>query len=86
MEVRYVKTRRGAASLVVAGFCYIARKKRGARVYWSCKSRVSECCSARAVTHHGKLSARAGTHTHAAHDPMLHRHAAIESLIEILPD
>lgn len=81
-EVHYVVTRRGAPSLVVAGFGYVARKRRGTRVYWCCRSRRSQGCRARAVTRQGRLLTRVGVHAHEAHDPLLHRHAAIESLIE----
>lgn len=82
-EVCYTVTRRGAPSLLVDGFGYVARKRRGPRVYWSCRSRA-QGCPARALTNDGRLLARAGTHTHALHAPVVDEHARIESLIETI--
>ncbi|GBP31481.1 hypothetical protein EVAR_17972_1 [Eumeta japonica] len=85
-EVAYTRTRRGALSLLVDGFGYVVRKRRGDRIYWSCASRALRC-PARALTGAGRLLARAGRHTHPphAHRNLLDRHARIEALIETLP-
>ncbi|CAD0200289.1 unnamed protein product [Chrysodeixis includens] len=77
VEVCYTVTRRGAPSLLVDGFGYVARKRRGPRVYWSCRSRA-QGCPARALTNDGRLLARAGTHTHPLHAPVVDEHARIE--------
>ncbi|CAG9787350.1 unnamed protein product [Diatraea saccharalis] len=50
-QVLYSVTRRGAPSLLVDGFSFVARKRRGARVYWTCRSRAHGC-AARALTLH----------------------------------
>lgn len=83
VHVCYTVTRRGAPSLLVNGFGYVARKRRGPRVYWSCRSR-GQGCPARALTTDGRLVARAGSHTHAQHAPVIDEHARIESLIETI--
>nr|XP_021191601.2 protein tramtrack, beta isoform isoform X15 [Helicoverpa armigera] len=82
-QVCYTVTRRGAPSLVVDGFGYVARKRRGARVYWTCRGRA-QGCPARALTTDGRLVARVGSHTHARHAPVVDEHARIESLIETI--
>lgn len=83
VQVCYTVTRRGAPSLVVAGHSYVARKRRGPRVYWSCRSRAHGC-PARALTAHGRLKARVGNHTHPPHELTVDEHARIESLIETI--
>lgn len=83
VAVRYTVTRRGAPSLLLDGFGYVARKRRGTRVYWSCRSRA-QGCPARALTSAGRLQARVLAHNHAPHAPALHEHTRIESLIETI--
>ncbi|KAF9413989.1 hypothetical protein HW555_007942 [Spodoptera exigua] len=76
-QVCYTVTRRGAPSLLVDGFGFVARKRRGPRVYWTCRSRA-QGCPARALTTDGRLVARAGSHTHERHAPAIDEHARIE--------
>lgn len=83
-EVWYTVTRRGAPALLVDGFAYVARKRRGSRVYWSCRAR-GHGCAARALTLDGRLLARAGDHNHEPHAPVLDEHTRIENLIETIP-
>lgn len=82
--VRYTVTRRGAPSLLVAGYEFVARKRRGARVYWSCRERRRCGCAARALTCAGRLvvapAAAALTPAHC-HAPDAN-HTLIESYIE----
>ncbi|CAH0399089.1 unnamed protein product [Chilo suppressalis] len=54
-QVWYSVTRRGAPSLLVDGFAFVARKRRSARVYWTCRSRA-QGCAARALTLNGDRS------------------------------
>ncbi|CAH2040326.1 unnamed protein product, partial [Iphiclides podalirius] len=81
--VQYSMTRRGAPCLLVDGYGYVARKRRGVRVYWSCRNRASGC-RARALTTSGRLVGRAAAHNHAPHAPPTNDHARIESLIETI--
>lgn len=84
VEMCYTVTRRGAPSLLLDGNGFVARKKRGARVYWSCRSRW-QGCPARALTMDGRLIARTTNHNHSKHSPVLDEHKRIESLIETIP-
>lgn len=83
MEVRYTVTRRGAPALLVNGYGFVARKRRGARVYWSCRGRRAGC-AARASTRAGVLLACSRSHNHAPDAPLLDHHHTIESLIDTI--
>ncbi|CAK1543893.1 unnamed protein product [Leptosia nina] len=81
-DVRYTVTQRGAPCLVIDGFSYVARKRRGPRVYWSCRCRRQYGCQARALTNDGQL-----TMSHCIHNHPLQPAAEfsrIESLIEVI--
>ncbi|XP_052748457.1 protein tramtrack, beta isoform isoform X11 [Galleria mellonella] len=82
-DVRYTVTRRGAPALLVEGYGFVARKRRGARVYWSCRRRT-QGCPARALTYEGRLLARVAVHNHSPHTPYINEHTRIESLIETI--
>lgn len=82
-EARYTVTARGAPALQLGAFVFVARKRRGARVYWSCRARRAGC-RARALTAAGRLLLATNTHDHAPPPPPRHRHATIESLIETI--
>lgn len=86
--VRYTVTRRGAPALLMGGFGFVARTRRGARVYWTCRER-RHGCRARAVTAHGALLQHHAHHNHLAQVARAHapedEHARIESLIETIP-
>lgn len=75
---RYSVTRRGAPALIVAGYEFVGRKRRGARVYWTCRRRGAAECPARATTLHGRLLSHVGPHTHPPD-------TRIDTLIETLP-
>ncbi|XP_050666896.1 protein tramtrack, beta isoform-like isoform X6 [Leptidea sinapis] len=81
-RVGYSLTQRGAPCLVVDGFSYVARKRRGRRVYWSCRCRCKYGCASRALTHDGRLLARHATHNHRP--PSSDRLARVDGYIEIV--
>lgn len=81
--VRYTVTQRGAPCLMLDGYGFVARKKRGTRVYWTCRSRKQWGCAARALTIEGRLVMRHFDHNHVPQkhsDQITH----IESLIEVI--
>ncbi|CAH0723896.1 unnamed protein product, partial [Brenthis ino] len=81
--VRYTVTQRGAPCLMLDGYGFVARKKRGTRVYWTCRNRKPLGCPARALTIEGRLVMRHFDHNHVPQkhtDQITH----IESLIEII--
>lgn len=83
LEARYTVTRRGAPALLVDGYGFVTRKRRGARVYWSCRNR-GQGCRARALTLEGRLVACAAHHNHVRQPPLHDSHTRIENLIEII--
>ncbi|XP_041968265.1 protein tramtrack, beta isoform-like isoform X11 [Aricia agestis] len=82
-KLAYTMTQRGAPCLVMDGFGFVARKRRGARIYWSCRSRTQRRCHARALTVDGRLVTHWPAHTHPPHNLAL-ENDRIESLIEII--
>lgn len=81
-EVRYSVTQRGAPCLLVGGYGFVARKRRGSRVYWTCRSRNSFGCTARALTREGQLVTHHLQHNHPPNKQTELKR--IESLIEII--
>lgn len=81
--VRYAVTQRGAPCLILDGFGFVARKRRGSRVYWTCRSRKQHGCPARALTVDGRLVMRHSRHNHVPHKQTTQINR-IESLIEII--
>ncbi|CAH2242345.1 jg19958 [Pararge aegeria aegeria] len=62
--VNYTVTQRGAPCLILDGFGYVASKRRGTRVYWTCRRRRQDGCMARALTVEGRIVVRCSEHNH----------------------
>lgn len=65
------------------GFGYVVRKRRGSRVYWTCRRRKQDGCMARALTVEGRLVLRCLEHNHLP-NALRADIDRIESLIEIV--